>query len=62
MKKSDKNYDLSDGMWLTEWGKDQIYKGTIFVPYSEDIAFAALSSGEPFKQDLPDNAKSIQLM
>jgi len=49
MKKSDKNYDLSNGMWITGWGKDQIYKGTIFVPYSEDVAFAALSSGEPFK-------------
>ena len=62
MKKSDKNYDLSDGMWITGWGKDQIYKGTIFVPYSEDIAFAALSSGEPFKQNLPDNTATVQLM
>ena len=62
MKKSDKNYDLSDGMWITGWGKDQLYKGTVFIPYDEDIAFAALSSGEGFKQDLPDNAKEIQLM
>lgn len=62
MKKSDKNYDLSNGMWITGWGKDQIYKGTIFVPYSEDVAFAALSSGEPFKQNLPDNAATVQLM
>lgn len=56
-----KNYSLSDGMWITGWGQDKLYKGTIFIPYSEDIAFAALSSGTPFNQDLPNNVKSIQL-
>lgn len=62
MKKEDKNkdYDLSNGMWITGWGRDELYKGTVFVPYSEDIAFAALSSGEGFKQNLPDNAAEIQ--
>ena len=62
MKKQNKDYDLSNGMWITGWGKDELYKGTIFVPYSEDVAFAAISSGEPFKQSLPDNAASVYQM
>jgi hypothetical protein len=62
MKKQDKNYDLSSGMWVTGWWKDKLYKGTIFVPYDEDIAFAAISSGEPLKQNLPDNAASVYEM
>lgn len=62
MKKQNKDYDLSNGMWLTGWWSDKLYKGTIFIPYSEDIAFAALSSGEPFKQNLPNNAATIQQM
>ena len=62
MKKQNKDYDLSNGMWITGWGKDKLYKGTIFVPYSEDVAFAAISSGEPFKQNLPDNAASVYQM
>ena len=62
MKKNDKNYDLSNGMWVTGWGKEQLYKGTIFIPYSEDVAFAALSSGQPFKQNLPDNTTAVQQM
>jgi hypothetical protein len=39
-----------------------LYKGTIFVPYDEDVAFAAVSSGEPLKQNLPDNAASVYQM
>ena len=62
MKKQDSKYDLSNGMWITGWGKDQLYKGTIFVPYDEDVAFAAVSSGEPLKQNLPDNAASVYQM
>jgi len=49
-------------MWLTGWGKDELYKGTIFIPYDEDVAFAAVSSGRPMKQNLPDNASTVQLM
>lgn len=62
MKKSNKNYSLGNGMWLTGWGKDELYKGTIFIPYDEDVAFAAVSSGRPMKQNLPDNASTVQLM
>ena len=58
MKKSNKDYDLDDGFF--GYFKDNLYKGTIFIPYSEDIAFAALSSGQPFNQDLPNNATTIQ--
>ena len=61
MKKKHPKYDLDDG-WPIFGGKDSLYKGTIFVPYSEDINFAALSAGEPFKQNLPDNTKDIQIM
>jgi len=43
MKKSNKDYDLDNGIF--GYFKDNLYKGTIFIPYSEDIAFAALSSG-----------------
>ena len=49
-------------MWLTGWWKDELYKGTIFIPYDEDVAFAAVSSGRPMKQNLPDNASTVQLM
>jgi len=62
MKKSNKDYSLGDGMWLTGWWKDELYKGTIFIPYDEDVAFAAVSSGHPMKQNLPDNASTVQLM
>lgn len=55
-----KDYSLSDGMIITGWGKDQLYKGTVFIPYDEDIAFAAISSGKGFKQNLPDNVAAIQ--
>lgn len=58
MKKSNKDYDLDDGFF--GYFKDNLYKGTIFIPYSEDIAFAALSSGQPFNQDLPNNVTTIQ--
>ena len=58
MKKSNKDYDLDDGIY--GYLRDNLYKGTIFIPYSEDIAFAALSSGQAFNQDLPNNVKSIQ--
>jgi len=49
LKKSNDNkkYSLSDGIFGI--GRDELYKGTIFIPYDEDISFAALSSGEPFK-------------
>jgi hypothetical protein len=57
MKKSNEKYDLDDGFFGLF--KDKLYKGTVFIPYDEDIAFAALSSGEPFKQNLPDNVSSI---
>lgn len=61
MKKSNKDYDLDDG--ILGYFRDNLYKGTIFIPYSEDIAFAALSSGHPFNQDpqnLPNNVTAIQ--
>ena len=58
MKKSNKDYDLDDGIF--GYFRDNLYKGTIFIPYSEDIAFAALSSGQPFNQDLPNNVTTIQ--
>ena len=60
MKKQNKDYSLGNGIFGL-W-EDKLYKGTIFVPYDEDLAFAALSSGEPFKQNLPDNAATIQQM
>ena len=62
MKKNNKDYSLGNGMWLTGWWKDELYKGTIFIPYDEDVAFAAVSSGRPMKQNLPDNASTVQLM
>ena len=64
VKKStqDKNYELSNGYLWGIIGKEELYKGTIFVPYDEDVAFAALSSGKPFKQDLPNNSSKVQLM
>jgi hypothetical protein len=60
MKKNtgDKDFDLDSG-WFGKWGRDELYKGTIFVPYDEDVAFAALSSGSPFKANLPDNSSTV---
>ena len=60
MKKQNKDYSLGDG-FLGLW-KDNLYKGTIFVPYPEDISFAAISSGSPLKSSLPNNADTVQMM
>jgi len=59
---STKDYELDDGFLWGAWGKDSLYKGTIFVPYDEDVAFAAVSSGKGFKTSLPDNADTVQRM
>ena len=58
----DKKYDLSDGFPGLGLGRDELYKGTIFVPYSEDIAFAGISAGKPFDQNLPNSVAAIQEM
>lgn len=52
-------FELDEG-WPIFGGGTELYKGTIFIPYSEDIAFAALSSGQPFNQNLPNNVATIQ--
>ena len=61
MKKQDKNYDLDNGWPVIHVGKEKLYKGTLFISYDEDIAFAALSGGRPFKQNLPNNSAEVQL-
>ena len=54
----DKKFELDDGYPIFGGGK-VLYKGSIFVPYLEDVAFAALSSGNPFKVNLPNNSATI---
>ena len=57
MKKSgNKDYDLSDGILWSSWGRDKLYKGTIFVPVREDIVAGYTSGGQPLDTDLPNNA------
>ncbi len=55
-----KNYSLNDG-FMGLW-KDNLYKGSIFIPYKEDIAFAAISSGKALKVDIPNNSSIVQQM
>ena len=54
-------FELDEG-WPIFGGGTKLYKGSIFVPYYEDKAFAALSSGKPFNVDLPNNSSTVQLM
>lgn len=54
-------FELDDG-WPIFGGGTKLYKGSIFVPYQEDIAFAALSSGKPFNTNLPNNSSTVQQM
>jgi len=44
-KRGNKDYDLSDGFLWSSWGKDKLYKGTIFVPVREDIVAGYTSGG-----------------
>jgi len=63
MKKSgNKDYDLSDGILWSSWGKDKLYKGTIFVPVREDIVGGYISGGQPLDTDLPNNANQVAIM
>jgi hypothetical protein len=54
-------FELDEG-WPIFGGGTKLYKGSIFVPYYEDKAFAALSSGKPFNVVLPNNSCTVQLM
>ena len=54
-------FELDEG-WPIFGGETKLYKGSIFVPYQEDIAFAALSSGKPLNVDLPNNSSTVQQM
>lgn len=58
--KRDSKYSLSDG-WFGI-GKDELYRGTIYVPVRDDIVNAATSSGSPFKVALPDDATKVAQM
>lgn len=63
MKKSgNKDYDLSDGILWSSWGRDKLYKGTIFVPVREDIAAGYTSGGYPLDTDIPNNANQVAIM
>ena len=63
MKKSgNKDYDLSDGILWSSWGRDKLYKGTIFVPVREDIVAGYTSGGQPLDTDLPNNANQVTML
>lgn len=63
MKKSgNKDYDLSDGILWFSWGRDKLYKGTIFVPVREDIVAGYTSGGQPLDTDLPNNANQVTML
>lgn len=61
-KRGNKDYDLSDGFLWSSWGKDKLYKGTIFVPVREDIVAGYTSGGQPLDTDLPNNANQVMMM
>jgi len=62
MKKENKDYDLSDGFLWSNWGRDKLYKGTIFVPVREDIVSGYISGGYPLDTDLPNDANKVAIM
>lgn len=63
MKKAgNKDYDLSDGFLWSSWGKDKLYKGTIFIPVREDIVGGYISGGQPLDTDLPNDANKVAIM
>ena len=63
MKKSgNKDYDLSDGILWSSWGRDKLYKGTIFVPVREDIVAGYTSGGYPLDTDIQNNANQVAIM
>ena len=57
-----KDYDLSNGFLWSSWGKDKLYKGTIFAPVRNDIVAGYISGGQPLDTDLPNNANQVALM
>ena len=61
-KNGNKDYDLSDGILWSSWGRDKLYKGTIFVPVREDIVAGYTSGGYPLDTDIPNNANQVALM
>ena len=61
-KSGNKDYDLSDGFLWSDWGKDKLYKGTIFIPVREDIVGGYISGGQPLDVDLPNNANQVAIM
>lgn len=61
-KDGNKDYDLSDGFLWSSWGRDKLYKGTIFVPVREDIVAGYISGGYPLDTDLPNNANQVAIM
>ena len=61
-KDGNKDYDLSDGILWSSWGRDKLYKGTIFVPVREDIVAGYTSGGYPLDTNIPNNANQVAMM
>jgi hypothetical protein len=49
-KTKDKTFELSD-KFLFFGHKDELYKGTVFVPVKENIVASAISSGSNIRMD-----------
>ena len=60
-KNGNKDYDLSDGILWSSWGRDKLYKGTIFAPVREDIVAGYTSGGQPLDTDLPNDANAVAM-
>ena len=61
-KSGNEKYDLSDGILWSSWGRDKLYKGTIFIPVREDINHGYISGGSPLDTDLPNDANKVTMM
>ena len=61
-KLKDKNYDLSDGILWSSWGRDKLYKGTIFAPIRNDLVGAYIGGGQPLDTDLPNDSNKVSIM
>jgi hypothetical protein len=55
----DKNFELSE-KFLFFGTKDELYKGTVFVPLKESIVAAAISSGQNINMQQATNLELLE--
>jgi len=57
LKNGVKDYNLSNGWGFR--GKDNLYKGTVFIPIRDSIEGSLVNAGQAPKINLPSDANSI---